>query len=71
MSFQLLKIFNSLSAGRPLKFALKIQKNPSTLNGHKSRSGADIDLFFNYQFSIFFGPVYVLKGRMVLSALKG
>ena len=54
MSFQLLKIFNPLTGGFSLKLTLK---KTSTLNGYKSRSGADIDLFFNYQFSIAFGPL--------------
>ena len=71
MSFHLLKIFNHLSAGLTLEFDLKKLKISSTSIGHKSRSGADIELLFNYQFSIFFGPLYVLKGRMMLSALKG
>ena len=53
MPVQLLKIFNPLSAGLSLEFALKNKKN-SILKGHKSRSGADIDLLFNYQFSTFF-----------------
>ena len=54
MSFQLIKIFNPLSARLSLELVLK---KTSTLNGHKSRSGEDIDLHFNYQFSIFFGPL--------------
>ena len=49
LAVQLLKIHNPQS----LEFT---QKKTPTLNDHKSRSGADIDLVFNHQFSIFFAP---------------
>ena len=40
-----LKISNPFSSGLSLELALKNLKN-SNLNYHKSRSGADIDLFY-------------------------
>ena len=61
MPFQLLKIFNPLSARIYMEFTQKIKKN-STLNVYKSISGADINLLFNNKFFTFFGPLYVLKG---------
>ena len=51
--------------------SLKENNKKSILIGLKSRSGTDIELLFNYQFSIFFGPLHILKDRMMSAALKG